>query len=124
MVRRHARDRAVCLAQSGPEIAAARPGAGAAGSPSIAGPESNGRNIRRYWPRAVDSTLEGDLDLRGFLGVSDDVRRGYERIAVVMRVEADADAATLDELVAAAQKHSPVYDIVTNGVPVSVRRGP
>jgi uncharacterized OsmC-like protein len=72
--------------------------------------------------QAVDCRLAGDLDLRGFLGVSDDVRRGYETIAVAMRVEADTDAATLDELVATAQKHSPVYDIVTNGVPVSVRR--
>lgn len=72
--------------------------------------------------QAVECRLAGGLDLRGFLGVSDDVRRGYQQIAVDMRVEADADAATLDELVAAAQKHSPVYDIVTNGVPVSVRR--
>jgi uncharacterized OsmC-like protein len=72
--------------------------------------------------RSVECRLDGDLDLRGFLGVSSDVRRGYERIAVAMRVEADADSATIDELVAAAQEHSPVYDIVSIGVPVAVRR--
>jgi uncharacterized OsmC-like protein len=72
--------------------------------------------------RSVECRLAGDLDLRGFLGVSADVRRGYERIAVAMRVEADADSATIDDLIAAAQTHSPVYDIVTNGVPVSVTR--
>jgi len=71
--------------------------------------------------RAVECRLEGDLDLRGFLGVAD-VRRGYEAVRVAMRVEADADETTLDELVATAQKHSPVFDIVSNGLPVAVRR--
>jgi len=71
--------------------------------------------------RAVECRLEGDLDLRGFLGVAD-VRRGYEAVRVAMRVDADADETTLDELVATAQKHSPVFDIVSNGLPVAVRR--
>ncbi len=63
---------------------------------------------------AVDSALEGDLDLRGFLGISDEVRKGYSEIRVRMRVESEASAETLRELV----KFSPVYEMVSRSVPV------
>jgi len=65
---------------------------------------------------AVDSTLEGDLDLRGFLGLSQEVRKGYQRIRVRMRVKSQAAA----EQLAALSKYSPVYDIVSNSLPVDV----
>ncbi len=65
---------------------------------------------------AIHSSLEGDLDLRGFLGLSDDVRKGYHDIRVRMRVKSDASAATLTELA----KFSPVYDVVSNSLPVQV----
>ncbi|MGF1641033.1 MAG: OsmC family protein [Rhodospirillales bacterium] len=65
---------------------------------------------------AVESALEGDLDLRGFLGLSDEVRKGYESIRVRMRVKTDADPDTLRELVG----FSPVYDVVSRSVPVEV----
>ena len=64
----------------------------------------------------VESTLEGDLDLRGFLGLSDDVRTGYHNIRVTFRVKSEASAETLRELC----RHSPVFDIVSNPVPVFV----
>lgn len=69
---------------------------------------------------AVESTFEGELDLRGFLGLSDEVRRGYERVRVHFRVKADAPEERLAELIEAAKAHSPVFDIVTNPTPVEV----
>ena len=66
--------------------------------------------------KAVDSESEGDLDLRGFLGISDNVRKGYQGIRVQMRVESDAKAEMLCELA----KHSPVYEMVSSSVPVDL----
>lgn len=68
----------------------------------------------------VETRFEGDLDLQGFLGLRPDVRNGYERIRVTFRVKADADPQTIEDLVQLAQQRSPVFDIVTNGVPVDV----
>jgi uncharacterized OsmC-like protein len=68
----------------------------------------------------VESELEGDLDLRGFLGMSGEVRNGYRSVRVRFRVKADATAAEIDELVRLAQARSPVFDIVSHPVPVSV----
>src|SRR5262245_42303900 len=68
----------------------------------------------------VESTLEGDMDVQGALGLSDDYRNGFERIRVTFRVKGDAPAEKLQEIVARAQKRSAVFDMVTNGVPVQV----
>lgn len=68
----------------------------------------------------VESEYEGTLDLRGFLGMSDQVRNGYDQIRVTMRVKGDASEAQLQELCELAQRRSPVFDIVTNPVPVQV----
>jgi uncharacterized OsmC-like protein len=68
----------------------------------------------------VESTLEGDMDVRGALGLDDDYRNGFERIRVSFKVKGDAPEEKLREVVARAQARSAVFDIVTNGVPVSV----
>lgn len=65
---------------------------------------------------AIDSKIEGDLDLRGFLGLSQDVRKGYSAIRVHMRVKTKADPATIKSLSAM----SPVFDTVSRSVPVTV----
>jgi uncharacterized OsmC-like protein len=65
---------------------------------------------------AVDSALEGDLDLRGFLGISDQVRKGYQGIRVIMRIKSEATPEMLRELA----QFSPVYDVVSRSVPVDV----
>jgi len=70
---------------------------------------------------AVESEFEGDLDLRGFLGMSEYVRNGYENIRVTFKIKSDAPEEKLKELCELAQKRSPVFDIVTNGVPVNVQ---
>lgn len=71
---------------------------------------------------SVESKLEGDLDLRGFLGMSDEVRNGYEGIRVTFKVQGDAPDDVLDELCQVAQQRSPVFDIVSHPVPVTVCR--
>lgn len=65
---------------------------------------------------SVESELEGDIDLRGFLGISKDVRKGYREIRVKMRVQTQGDAAVLRELA----QYSPVFDVVSNSLPVKV----
>jgi uncharacterized OsmC-like protein len=68
----------------------------------------------------VESTLSGDLDLQGFLGMSDKIRNGYERIRVNFRIKSDAPSEKIKELVDLAQKRSPVFDIVSHPTPVEV----
>jgi uncharacterized OsmC-like protein len=65
----------------------------------------------------VESELEGDIDLRGFLGLTDEVRKGYEEIRVTFKVDTDADNI---ERLKAFSKLSPVYDVVSNGTKVVV----
>ncbi len=69
----------------------------------------------------VESQLEGDLDLHGFLGLSDSVRNGYDGIRVTFQIKADVPEETLQELCELTRKRSPVFDIVSHPVPVAVR---
>ena len=65
---------------------------------------------------SVESSLQGDMDVRGMLGMSDEVRKGYNHVRVHMRVKSPASAVTLKELAL----FSPVYDILSNSLPVEV----
>lgn len=66
---------------------------------------------------SIESRLEGDLDLQGFLGLSEQVRRGYQQVRASFTIKSDASAEQLETLM----KFSPVFDIVSNPVPVSIR---
>jgi uncharacterized OsmC-like protein len=69
----------------------------------------------------VSSTVEGDIDLLGILGLSDgSVRNGYEQIRVTFHLEGDADEATLRGLVEQSRRRSAVYDALTNPTPVVI----
>jgi uncharacterized OsmC-like protein len=70
--------------------------------------------------RSVTATLEGDLDMRGLLGIDRDVRNGYQAVRVTFEVDGDAPAEELEKLVHQSVKRSAVFDVVTNGVPVTV----
>ena len=70
---------------------------------------------------AVESTLEGELDLHGFLGMDKKVRSGYKNISIHLKVTGDVPEETLKELVQVAQARSPVYDMVSNPVPIAVQ---
>ena len=75
---------------------------------------------RKVQLTSVESTLTGDMDVRGALGVDDEPRNGFERIGVAFRVTGNAPADKLREVVERARKRSAVYDMVINGVPVAV----
>lgn len=65
---------------------------------------------------SIESDLEGDLDVRGFLGMSATVRKGYESIRMHMRVKTAGSAAVLRQLA----DYSPVYDVISRSVPVDL----
>ncbi len=68
----------------------------------------------------MTSTVEGDIDLLGILGLSDQVRNGYQAIRVDFQISGDAPDEVLRGLVEQSRARSAVYDVLTNGVPVSV----
>ena len=68
----------------------------------------------------VESVIEGNFDARGALGLAPEVRNGFRDIKVSFRVEGNAPAEKLRDIVERAQQRSAVFDMVTNGVPVSV----
>ena len=68
----------------------------------------------------VESTVEGDIDLQGILGLSKEVRNGYQGIKVTFDVAGDAPQETLRQIVEQARARSAVFDILTNPTPVAV----
>jgi uncharacterized OsmC-like protein len=68
----------------------------------------------------VRSTVTGDIDLNGILGLNPEVRNGYERITVRFAIHGDAPAEKLRELVEQSRARSAVYDVITNRVPVTI----
>ena len=68
----------------------------------------------------VRSTVTGDIDLNGILGLNPAVRNGYEQITVRFTLKGDAPADKLRELVDQSRARSAVYDVITNGVPVTI----
>lgn len=71
---------------------------------------------------AID--IEGDLDPRKFLGVSDDARAGYQELSVAIRVDSDADQEALDALAAEVEERCPVGDNIANPTPTNVTVSP
>ena len=67
----------------------------------------------------VSSTVEGDIDLLGIFGLSGDVRNGYQQIKVSFMLRGD-DPEKLRSVVEQSRRRSAVFDVVTNGVPVSI----
>jgi len=74
---------------------------------------------RRVHLTSVESTVEGNIDLMGLLGLSDGVRNGFEQIKVSFRLTGD-DPAKLRQIVEQSRARSAVYDMITNGVPVAI----
>jgi uncharacterized OsmC-like protein len=68
----------------------------------------------------VEATVEGDIDLQGILGLSKEVRNGYQGIKVTFDIDGDASPEQLKQIVAQSKARSAVFDCLTNGVPVSV----
>jgi uncharacterized OsmC-like protein len=69
---------------------------------------------------SVTSTIEGNINLLGILGLSNDVRNGYERIRATFTIKGDAPAEKLREIVEQSRARSAVFDVLTNGVPIEL----
>ncbi len=68
----------------------------------------------------VRSTVVGDIDLNGILGLNPDVRNGYEKISVRFTVKGDAPAEVLKAIVEQSRARSAVFDVITNQVPITI----
>ena len=73
--------------------------------------------VRGIRIEAVESSYTGNMDVRGLFGMSDDVRKGFNKVTVNMRVKSEASAEDLTELAL----HSPVYDMVSRALPVEFK---
>lgn len=72
----------------------------------------------------VESHLEGELDLHGFLGLNPNVRRGFKNITLNVRVTGNLSEEQKKDVVQFGPRFSPVYDMVTNPIPVAVKLSP
>ena len=68
----------------------------------------------------VESTIEGDIDLLGIFGMSKDVRNGYQGIRASFSIKGDAPPEQLQDIVEQSRARSAVFDVLTNGVPISL----
>ena len=77
-------------------------------------------SARKVKLNAVSSTVEGDMDVQGALGLNDAVRNGFSAIRVKFQIEADAPREKIEEVVQRAYARSAVFDSINVGVPVKV----
>lgn len=68
----------------------------------------------------IESSFEGELDLRGFLNLDPSVRKGYQGIRARFKITADVPDDQLQEIIRLGTSHSPVFDSLTKGVAVAV----
>jgi uncharacterized OsmC-like protein len=76
--------------------------------------------VRGVKLESVEAFVEGDIDMQGILGLSPNVRNGFNDVRVTFKVKGDAPAETLKAIVAQSQARSAVFDMLTNSVPVSI----
>jgi uncharacterized OsmC-like protein len=77
-------------------------------------------SIRQIKLESVEATVEGDINLNGILGLDKSIRNGFSGIRATFRIKGDAPAAQLEEIVQQSVARSAVFDVMTNGVPVSI----
>lgn len=77
-------------------------------------------SIRQVRLDAVETTVEGDIDLNGIFGLDKTVRNGFSGIRATFRIKGDASPEELEQIVRQSVARSAVFDVLTNGVPVSV----
>jgi uncharacterized OsmC-like protein len=78
---------------------------------------ASARGVKLY---SVESSIEGEMDLQGILGLDGNVRNGYQALRIDFKIEGDAPAEKLAEIVMQSKARSAVYDIIANQVPVEV----
>lgn len=73
-------------------------------------------SVQGIFIESLDVRAEGEMDARGFFGVSDSVNRGYNRIRVDISTRTPADQDTIRMLIG----YSPVYEMVSRAIPVEL----
>jgi uncharacterized OsmC-like protein len=76
--------------------------------------------VRGVKLESVESTVEGDINLLGLLGIDREVRNGYSGIRVAFKIRGDAPAEKLAAIVEQSRARSAVYDVLANGCPVAI----
>jgi len=76
-----------------------------------------GRGIQIH---KVESEVEGDIDLRGFLEIGDDVPKGCQNVRMTFKIKADVPDDQLEELCQLGTKHSPVFNVLAKAVQIEV----
>jgi len=66
----------------------------------------------------VQITIDGDIDLRGFFGIDEGVRAGFNAVRIQVRLAGPEDPSRYAQLAAAVDAHCPVLDLFRNPVPV------
>jgi uncharacterized OsmC-like protein len=74
--------------------------------------------VRGIHIEELESELEGDIDLRGFLGLDSEVPKGFTDIRINFRVKADVDNM---ERLKRLTEYSPVFNTITRGARVDIR---
>lgn len=69
---------------------------------------------------SIESSLDGDIDLRGLFQIDQSVNPGYQEINILYKIESDASEETIQELLQLAKKVSPVANTVTRATPVNI----
>lgn len=83
---------------------------------------ATGAAARKIKLNRVASTVSGDIDVRGLLGVDPEIRKGFSNIDIAFDIDADCDDEQKDALLAAGTKYSAVFDVLTNPTEVNVTR--
>jgi len=76
--------------------------------------------MRQVKLEAAETTVEGDIDFQGIFGMDETVRNGFGGIRATFRIKGDAPADVLEKIVAQSVARSAVFDVLSNGVPVSI----
>jgi uncharacterized OsmC-like protein len=71
---------------------------------------------------SISTSLEGEIDVQGVLGLDETVNPGYEQIRIKMDVKADCSDTELDNLLTFTREHSPVCQSICRPVPVVLER--
>ncbi len=86
-------------------------------STDLSGQKKDVSGLGRIKVEAIDAELEGDLDIRGFLGLSNTVRSGFQNVRVNFKVKTDTENI---EKLKALSTLSPVFDMTAHGTKVQV----
>ncbi|MCA0938688.1 OsmC family protein [Salipiger pacificus] len=77
-------------------------------------------SIRQVKLHAVETKIEGDINLNGILGLDKSARNGFTGVRMAVKIRGDAPQEKLREIVEQSVARSAVFDVLSNGVPVSV----